>query len=207
MEENPREVVIVHLGELRNQAEVLKHFHTLLETVYPNNLSINTHFQETGKWPTLGQAINQHKQLFIMVKYPETELTSEDSVTRYIKVLKIKTAKQRPVLPRGAVSVMSAYGGGYIGSNCERRIQKADEKCRTMDADFVKLPAYGTLSPSAACLYQTAQQCNSKLQQILDACRQHKPVVNFLFADYPNYMGDNQYTLPEITEMENVSKM
>ena len=206
MEDNPREVVIVHLGELKNRAEVMEHFQVLLDHVYPGDAGVNTHFQETGEWPTLGQAIDQNKQLFVMIKFPKSDLTGGDAVDRYIKVLKIKNNGPRPALPRGSVSVMSAYGGGYIGSDCNKRVEMAEEKCQTMDADFVKLPAYGTHSNDAVCLYDTAEQCNSKIQQILSACRRHKPVVNFLFADYPNYMGDSHLTLPEITENENLSK-
>ena len=37
--------------------------------------------------------------------------------------------------------------------------------------------------------------------------RRHKEVVNFLFADYPNFLGEIVYTLPEITERENMQRL
>lgn len=207
MEENPMEVVIVHLGELKNRAEVLNHFHSLLTCVFPRDTGINTQFQETGEWPTLGQAIDTGRQLFIMVKFPESDLASHNGLERYIKVLKISSPRLKPSLPKGVISMMSAYGSGYVGDNCVKRVRMAEEKCRTLDADFVKVPVYGTRSNDAICLHVTAEQCNSRIPQILRACRKHKPVVNFLFADYPNYMGGSHYTLPEITEFENILKL
>ena len=83
----------------------------------------------------------------------------------------------------------------------------AEENCRTMDADFTKLAAYGTNTNDAVCLQGTAEQCNARIPQILKACKKHKQVVNFLFADYPNYLGELHYTLPEITENENLSRV
>jgi len=209
MDENPREVVVVHIGEIKNREEAMGHIHKMLTCVYPDFVSgINTHFQETGEWPTLGQAIQQRRQLFVMIKFNEEELVSENNhPERFIKVLKVKTPRLKPSLPRGTVSVMSAYGGGYVGDHCIKRVDRAEEKCRTMDADFTKLAAYGTHTNDAVCLSDTAEQCNARIPQILKACKKHKRIVNFLFADYPNYLGEIHYTLPEITENENLSRV
>ena len=203
--ENTREVVIVHLGELKNRDEVIDHFQRLLSCVYPSDKGINTHFQETGKWPTLGEAISSEKQLFVMVKFKKAELLGNDDIQRkYIKVLKVKDESLKESLPKGTISMISAYKSGYVGDNCIQRVQMVEKKCQELQADFVKVPAYGTLTNDAICLHHVAEECNSRIPQILNACKKHKDVVNFVFADYPNHLGLSHYTLPEITENENL---
>ena len=140
-----------------------------------------------------------------MVKFKEVDLSSNDEIQKYIKVLKIKEPRLMPKdLPKGIITMMSAYKSGYVGSNCIRRVDSVEEKCRELEADFVKVPVYGTVTNNAICLNDIAEECNSRIPQILSGCKKHKSVVNFVFADYPNYLGVSHYTLPEITEDENL---
>ena len=87
MDENPREVVVVYIGEIKNREVAMEEITKMLTCVYPDFSSgINTYFQETGEWPTLGQAIDQRSQLFVMIKFREEELVSENNKPeRFIK--------------------------------------------------------------------------------------------------------------------------
>ena len=71
-------MVVIHLGELKNREQALPEVRQLLSQVWPDfNQGLNTHFQATHEWPTLGQALDDRKQLFVMIIFDESEMASE----------------------------------------------------------------------------------------------------------------------------------
>jgi len=207
MVENPREVVFVHFGELDNEAEAYPALKETLAKVFPPKDSmLNTKFQDTGAWPTLGESIASGKRMFVMVRLKSTSLEYQEDDRTFTKVVKVSGSSKPHALPRGAVTVLSTYGKGEMGSECHEIVDRTAKFCRTLYADFVKVATYG-LRWNLDCVSTMARMCNPLTPQILDACKRYKPIVNFLFADFPNYPASSPMSLPEIAEKENIDRL
>ena len=89
---------MIHLGELKNREQALPEVRQLLSQVWPDfNQGLNTHFQATHEWPTLGQALDDRKQLFVMIIFDESEMASElyDEYYQPERFIKVKKVLQR----------------------------------------------------------------------------------------------------------------
>ena len=207
MSQHPREVVVVHFGRVDRFNETYSQLQAVLGREFPNNEGLNTQFQETGSWPSLGLAVAQSRTLFLMVRIKESEAAlSEEGPKPFIKVKKVTQPGQiKAALPSGWASVTSTYSQ-WIGRRCDTVVSNARTLCRALDADFVKVAAYGALGGGHLCLDRLSRQCNPRIPDILAQCLESQPWVNFLFADYPNYPARSSQTLPEIAEQENERK-
>lgn len=206
---NPREVAIVHFGSVNNFDEAMVHVKEELDKIFQDKSSVqlNTEFQATGEWPTLQEAIDSNQRLFLMIRFKDlSKLTSSEKFISVVKVGKKQLDMPKPDLPKGTLSILSMYGSGDVGDDCEDVIDDAHKYCGRVDADWTKVATYGS-SGAASCLTSRARVCNARIQEILNACKSHKPSgIDIVFTDYPNYLGKATKTIVEIAEEENLKR-
>ena len=125
------------------------------------------------------------------------------------------SGKPLPVLKKGWASFSSTYGSGKIGSNCDDVVETVSGLCKNLNADFVKVATYGTpwksmnlvFKKSTLCIDNYAKMCNARTEDIMNGCKQHKPVLNIILTDYPNYPSTSQKMLTELVDKENLSRL
>ena len=219
---NPEEVILIHFGSLYKGRTTLNPLLREIKDSFLNTYTTNTSvrlnkvFQETGKWPTLGEAIATNERVFIFIVEKSDEKatlldSNEEATTDYIKVFKVDdydAGKPLPVLKKGWASFASTYGSGKIGSNCENVVENVGNLCKQLSADFVKVATYGTpwksmnlvFRKSNICIDTYAKMCNVRMQDIIDECNKHKNILNVILSDFPNYPSSSKRMLPEIVD-------
>ena len=219
--DNPNEVILLHFGSLYKGNVTLNPLIKQIKESFPDTsagVKLNRMFQESGKWPTLGEAVDRNERIFIFIvqKYSDYTNVNEDDAQDYIKVYKVDdedAGKPKPVLKRGWASFASTYGSGKIGSNCDKVVETVSSLCDTLDADFIKVATYGTpwkslnlvFKKSSICIDTYARLCNVRAKDIMTKCKQSKQVLNVVLSDYPNYPSTSDKTLPELVDEENSS--
>ena len=94
----------------------------------------------------------------------------------------------------GSIKLLSTYSKVSVGQDCLEVVKKIVESCENaQDTDFLKIDIYSSLSKNVgSCLYETAKICNTQLQKAIMDCKNHRPLLNILNADYPNYPGSGK---------------
>ena len=216
---NPKEVVLLHFGSLYDGNTTLIPLiqeikDSFLDT--SNSVNLNKVFQTTGEWPTLGDAIKRNERIFIFIKDGSTGANVETEITDYIRAYKIDDddiGKPSKTTKTNIASFLSTYGSGEIGSNCDEVVRTVGRLCKQLSADFVKVSTYGSpwkslglvFKKSNICIDAYARMCNVRVQDIMNECKKHQPVLNVILSDYPNYPSTSEKVLPDLVDEENLS--
>lgn len=219
MTAHPNEVVVLYFGELLgDRLKGLKELKNILAHELPSRgcadtVCINTQWQDTKKWPSLGDAIDANRRIFVFARInnpQELELVMDESHD-IIPEQAFKSGTKNANWGSGNVAkILSSYNGINIGSKCEAIPSSAEQICREgaqeiPDLDLVKVAIFGTHNANSItnCLWTMARRCNAQIQNAIDGCRKSVPIVNFLQSDYPNFPGEGKKTTVEIAEEEN----
>ena len=217
--DNPSEVILLHFGSLyKGNVTLSPLIKQIQESFSVPGVKLNKIFQETSKWPTLGEAIDRNERVFIFIKqeYTDTLSVNDNDILDYIKVYKVDdedVGKPKPILRKGWASFASTYGSGKIGSDCDDVVDTVSNLCQNLKADFIKVATYGTpwkslslvLKKSSICIDTYARMCNVRAQKIMRVCKKNQPVLNVVLSDFPNYPSTSDKTLPELVDKENLS--
>ncbi len=100
------------LGEFTNEAESFSSLDQVLQKIFasfPNSVALSDTFKRFGSWPTLGEAVEQNKRIFV---FSRSTLVDSDGNLEMVKELQVE--EETPWRPReeAAVSILSTYNSG-----------------------------------------------------------------------------------------------
>ncbi len=71
---------------------------------------INKHWIDNGSWPTLGQAIDQNRRIFVIIREEIPDLCHNSLKHKnFIRELQVKDGKPIPVEMPGAIRILTTF--------------------------------------------------------------------------------------------------
>ena len=208
---HPREIVVLRFGDINGpKKEGMKELKRVLEETFTGLgevSGINDEFRKTNDWPTLKDAINSNKRVFIFVTIEVNE-DLENLGDKIIGEIKVKsdqanTAHNEP----GTVLVLSTYSKTSVGSNCKDLVDAIESSCENgPTSNFTKIGMFSNLAQNLGnCLWTVARKCNSQLENAIQKCELHRSSspIRILLEDYPNYPGPNKKSNVDIAYERN----
>ena len=197
---HPREIVVLRFGDINGpKKEGMKELKRVLEETFTGLgevSGINDEFRKINDWPTLKDAINSNKRVFIFVTIEVIE-DLKNLGDKIIGEIKVKSDQAiSTVNHQGTVKVLSTYSKTNVGSNCEDLVHAIESSCKSPHtSNFTKIDMFSNLAQNLGnCLWTVARECNSQLENAIEKCELHRPSsqTRILMEDYPNYPGPNK---------------
>ena len=201
MEDNRNEVIGVQFSRNSPDAQrsaVVREMVRLLEQRWcPNNnssepcsnstdnLSLNTHYNQSGTWPTLAEAINTNSRIFVFIN---EALNVDNLETKWMNPAPISKYSFSPPTP--------------TNGNCFGLLECAQQCNSTTEL----LTATGFML--GACNDVIQQDCNVRLSEYIEECymmrQQYEQTINVILVNYPE-LGDAVFETSRLVNERNVA--
>ena len=190
MQLNPYEVISINFNNDFDHSlsdVIAPDLHALLEALWDptperisdGNLTMNTNYNETLEWPTLGNAIETNQRIFIFM----------------FESLWLGGKPWIHVRPTGTV-------GPIVDDDCSLLVENSRRYCN-LCVDLVQLDFYGNFGH---CIFDMARICSLEMYNGSQACYDERiqfgKTVNFLLVDFPN-RATSPFTVIEVAETMN----
>ena len=111
MDANPREVAVLYFGSIEEEATAYPLLREALRRVFSvGSVGLNTRYKKTGVWPTLGQAVDHNKRVFVFAR---TDLVDEND-DEVMKEIQVEAGDQGKAVgsKAGEATILSTFKSG-----------------------------------------------------------------------------------------------
>lgn len=216
LDKHPSEVVVINFGNIEWAEETIPSLmETLMEQFSPEEgrVGLNKGFKETGTWPTMGEAVNTNKRVFIFLRDSVGAVTENElEIVREIKVKPGDDVISKN-LTRFEASITTSYKARSVGSDCKYVLDTNSVACKSenqTETDFLKLSFFSKFGKGGVigteCVHKMARKCNQWVKQAVNSCNYRNFKPNFVLVDYPNYQGQAEQSIVELCNSVNMER-
>ncbi|BFZ20170.1 hypothetical protein BsWGS_23209 [Bradybaena similaris] len=183
--ENPTDIVMVNFNhDMTGRDQVIPELVRQVEEVLSPFL--NSHFRETGQWPTLEAAVTSGKRLFVMIAKEVTQLSF------YAQKLWIIDESH----------MASTYTLIIALRDCFSVVNSTMDKCRELaDQSLLEVSVFGGFG---ACIDDMMTRCDDFLFSSLEVCSDFRTnaqkAPNVLMVDFPAVTPPHQNVLAAVRQ-------
>ena len=218
MDAHPSEVVVVNFGNIQYPEETIPALLETLKEIFPpvsTSVKLNSQYKRTGKWPTLGEAVESNERIFVFIR-DTIGAISGNNHPEVVKEIKVKpTDIELTSKNRSDATVMSSYEAKSVGDDCSYLMDTNELAClrdKQLHPDFLKLSFFSAFGKGGTfrteCIHKMARKCNvwpaSAVRECANVGLQFRP--NFILLDYPNYQSEAELTIIQLCNEINLER-